>query len=79
MGQGQAMARRFRRALLALVVLLATQLACRPLVTIGWQEMAIFLLLAAIVVVPLLWRFFQWLSRWKTPPERPGRKDRRRE
>jgi hypothetical protein len=59
-------------------VLLSTQLACRPLVTVGWQEMAIFLVLAAIVVVPLLWRVFQWLSRWKTPRDPSDRKRGRR-
>jgi hypothetical protein len=47
-------------------MLLLTQLACRPLVTIGWGELVIFMVIAAIVLVPLAISLVRWLSGLKS-------------
>lgn len=46
--------------LIAVAALLASQLACRPVVSVGWWEIIIFLGIAAIVVIPLLIRLYSW-------------------
>ncbi len=49
-------------ALGGLGALLLSGLACRPVLTIGWQEIGILLLLLALLVGPALFRLFQ---RWE--------------
>jgi hypothetical protein len=60
-------------------VLTLTQLACRPIVTVGWWELVIFLVIALIVVLPLVIRLFRWLSGWRAPRDTSGRRRDRRE
>ena len=43
--------------------LVISLIACRPVMTIGWGEIAIILVIALIVVGPMLWRVFRIISR----------------
>ena len=47
---------------IALITLILVQLSCRPVMTIGWGEIALFAVLALIVVVPLVIRFLRWMD-----------------
>jgi hypothetical protein len=51
--------------MVGVVVLLLAGLACRPVIAIGWSELAIFLLVAAVLVGPLLFRLYRVLARFK--------------
>jgi membrane protein implicated in regulation of membrane protease activity len=46
-------------------ILLASMLACRPVITIGWTELAIIALIILVLFAPLLWRLFRFLTREK--------------
>jgi fatty acid desaturase len=52
-----------RHRLMGAVVLLLAGLACRPVIAIGWSEMAIVLVVAAVLVGPLLFRLYRVLAR----------------
>lgn len=45
--------------LLALRLLLLSVLACRPVITIGWQEIGILVLLLMVLLGPPLYRLFK--------------------
>jgi len=45
---------------ISLVVSLA---ACRPVLAIGWGEIAIILVLVLLLVGPMLWRVFRFITR----------------
>ena len=38
-------------------------LACRPVMTIGWGEIAIILVLVLLLIGPMLWRLFRFMAR----------------
>lgn len=42
---------------------LVCQVACRPVMTIGWGEIAIILILVMFLVGPMLWRLFRFIAR----------------
>jgi len=79
MGMDRGMRERQGHGLVSIAVVLLTQLACRPIVTVGWQELAIFLVIAAIVLVPLIMSLIRWLSGLKSFWRSPGRKKGRKE
>lgn len=45
------------------IVLLLSALACRPVVAIGWTELAIILLILIVLFAPFLFRLFRFFSR----------------
>ncbi|MBN1667115.1 MAG: hypothetical protein JW862_08495 [Anaerolineales bacterium] len=54
---------------LALPILLATNLACRPVLTVGWQEILILVIVVAILLGPALFRLYRRMAEfqdWKT-------------
>jgi Sec-independent protein translocase protein TatA len=67
--------------LIGTVVLAATGLACRPVIAIGWSELAIVLVIAAVLVGPLLFRLYRTLARFQGSEARgsvnAGAKDKR--
>ena len=44
-------------------------LACRPVVTVGWQEMAIVFAVIAVLVGPLVFRIYRQLMGFGTSDE----------
>ena len=62
---GRAMTQRNGAMRLAVGMLVLAQMACRPAVTVGWWEIAIVVVLLAIVVLPLLLRLLRWLDSWR--------------
>jgi len=58
---------------LPLSLLLLTTLACRPVITVGWQEIGILAILLLVIMGPALFRLykrFDEFQNWK------GRKDK---
>jgi fatty acid desaturase len=51
-----------KKYLTTLIVLLFAALACRPVLTIGWGEMLLFVFLLAILIGPPLYRLFRRLE-----------------
>jgi hypothetical protein len=54
--------------LLALTTVLLSTLACRPIITIGWQEIGILILLLLVLLGPALFRLykrFDEFQNWK--------------
>jgi hypothetical protein len=47
------------RYYLALIFLLLSTVACRPVITIGWQEIGILVVLLLILLGPPLYRLFK--------------------
>jgi len=45
--------------MLLLSILLLSALACRPVITIGWQEIGILVLLLLVLLGPPLYRLFK--------------------
>ena len=45
------------------ISLIVSQSACRPVMTIGWGEIAIILVLVLLLVGPMLWRVFRFIAR----------------
>lgn len=55
--------------LLPLTILLLSSLACRPVMTVGWQEIGIFFLLLLVLLGPAffkLYRRFDEYQSWKS-------------
>ncbi len=52
-----------RSIFLAGTSLLVFQAACRPVMTIGWGEIAIILVLVLLLIGPMLWRLFRFFAR----------------
>jgi len=55
-----------------LILLLLTNLACRPVITVGWQEIAILFVLFLIIAGPVLFRFYKRINEfqnWKNRKE----------
>ena len=51
------------RAFIGLAVLLLSMLACEPVIAIGWEELLFLAVLIAILLGPLLLRFWRALSK----------------
>lgn len=58
--------------------LLLINLGCRPVITIGWQEIGILLILMLILLGPMLFRFYKrvneyqnWNKRKEKTQEKP--------
>ena len=66
-----------RRRLMGIVVLLLAGLACRPVIAIGWSELAIVLVVVAVLVGPLLFRLYRVLARFQNSENarRKGKKE----
>jgi hypothetical protein len=63
---------------LALTTLLLSTLACRPIITIGWQEIGIFVVLLLILLGPPLYRLykrFDEFQSWKAKKGEPKSDD----
>jgi len=67
-----------RRRLMGAVVLLLAGLACRPVIAIGWSELAIVLVVAAVLVGPLLFRLYRMLARFQNSEDSRNSGDVRR-
>ena len=52
--------------MLPLRVLLLSTLACRPIITIGWQEIGILVLLLLVLLGPPLYRLFKRLEEFQS-------------
>lgn len=44
-------------------ILLASLMACRPIIAIGWTEIIIIVILVAILMGPLLFRLYRFIDR----------------
>ncbi|MBL7161606.1 MAG: hypothetical protein ISS57_03295 [Anaerolineales bacterium] len=45
--------------------LLAASLACRPILTIGWSEIAILIVIIAVLMGPALFKLFKRMSEFQ--------------
>jgi hypothetical protein len=57
------------------VVLLLAGLACRPVIAIGWSELAIVLVVAAVLIGPLIFRLYRVLARFQNSGDARGPSD----
>lgn len=48
------------------VALFLLTAACRPVLTIGWSEIAILVVLILILLGPVLFRIYRWWFKFKT-------------
>jgi len=62
----QPLRKRIHPALAGLGVLLLANLACRPVLTIGWQEIGILILLLAFLLGPALFRLARRWEEFRT-------------
>ena len=63
---------------LLLAAPLAASLACRPVLTIGWGEIAILIVLIAVLLGPVIFKLYQRLAEfraWKTTRDTNKNKD----
>jgi hypothetical protein len=67
------------RVLIGVVLLSLSVLACRPVITVGWSEIAILFVIAAVVVGPLLFRLYRLLSRFQRSGDNIEEERRKRE
>jgi hypothetical protein len=51
------------RTLIGMSALIMAALACRPVIALGYQEMAILIFIAIILLGPLLFRIYRALQR----------------
>lgn len=55
-------------------LLLLVTLACRPVITVGWQEIGIILILLLLLAGPFLFRLYRRVDefqRWKDRKDKP--------
>ncbi len=57
------MMRQSKSLLWSLTALLALLLACRPVIAIGWGELAVLTVVIALLLGPVLWRLYRFLAR----------------
>ena len=55
---------KFQHHLAILAILLST-LACRPVLTIGWSEIFILGIILLVLVGPSMWRFYKGYRKFK--------------
>jgi len=53
------------RVQIAASVLLVSSLACRPILTIGWSEIAILIVIIAVLLGPALFKLFKRMSEFQ--------------
>jgi hypothetical protein len=46
-----------------LIVLLLSQLSCRPVIAVGWPELIILVVIIAILLGPLMFRLYRFLDK----------------
>jgi uncharacterized membrane protein (Fun14 family) len=61
------------RGLIGVALLSLSVLACRPVITVGWSEIAILFVIALFVAGPLLFRLYRILARFQKSEEREKR------
>ena len=64
------MKEQYRRALIAMSAWMLATLACRPVIAIGYQELALLILVAVILIGPLLFRIYRVLLRIRDEREK---------
>lgn len=53
----------FHPALIGLTIILLSTLACEPVIAIGWEELLVLGILIAILLGPMLLRFWRALNK----------------
>jgi hypothetical protein len=48
---------------IAIVTVWLVQLACRPIIAIGWPELIILVILIGVLLGPLIFRFYRFLDK----------------
>jgi len=48
-----------------IIILLLSMLACRPVITVGWQEIGILVLILAVLMGPALYRLWRRLDEFQ--------------
>jgi uncharacterized membrane protein (Fun14 family) len=61
------------RGLIGVALLSLSVLACRPVVTVGWSEIAILFVVVLFIAGPLLFRLYRILARFQKSEEREKR------
>jgi hypothetical protein len=61
-GLDKPMRESYYRGLIGVALLSMSVLACRPVITVGWSEVAVLFVIAAIIVGPLLFRLYRLLA-----------------
>lgn len=56
----------YQRIVSALALLALSILACRPVMTVGWTEIFILVVLVAFLFGPLLFRIFAWFQKYRS-------------
>ncbi len=56
-----------------IVVLLAASLSCRPVLTIGWAEIGIIIVLIAVLLGPVIFRMTKRLSEFQAWKDSRGK------
>jgi hypothetical protein len=64
----------YRRGLVGVALLSLSVLACRPVITVGWSEIAILFVIVLFVAGPLLFRLYRILASFQKSEEREKRK-----
>lgn len=54
---------RFHPGLVGLTILLLSTLACEPVIAIGWEELLVLGIIIAILLGPMLLRFWRALNK----------------
>ena len=62
------------RGLIGVALLSLSVLACRPVITVGWSEIAILFVIVIVIAGPLLFRLYRVLARFQKSEEREKRK-----
>ena len=60
-----------------LSVLLLTNFACRPVMTIGWQEIAILVVIVLILAGPALFKLYKRIDEFQNWKESRNKKDQK--
>jgi hypothetical protein len=67
----------YYQGLIAVALLSMSVLACRPVITVGWSELAILFVIAVIIVGPLLFRLYRLLAGFQRSKDSAGEERRR--
>jgi hypothetical protein len=57
---------------MSLFLILLSTLACRPVLTIGWQEIAILFVLLLVLTGPVLFRLYKRIDEFQNWKKRKG-------
>jgi len=61
---------------LSIVTLLATSLSCRPVMTIGWSEIAILIVIVAILLGPVIYKFARRMNEFQAWKAKGNQKEK---